>query len=103
MKTNASPRIMLIDDSKIDLFLHEKMLKLSGIAQEIKSFLSGESALAYLEEHCNSPELLPHIILLDIQMPEMNGFDFLNSFESFPDQVKDFSNISSWYHPRLIL
>ncbi len=73
----SKPSIILVDDNEIDLFLHEKLLILSGISDHILKFTMARDALDYLDEHKFSPD----IILLDIQMPEMDGFDFLEQYE----------------------
>ncbi len=74
--------IMLIDDNPTDLFVHERFLVHKKISHAIQKFTSAEEALFYLQEHLNT-EAWPDLILLDIQMPVMNGFDFLTHCEKF--------------------
>lgn len=75
MSTN--PSIMLVDDNEIDLFLHEKLIRLSGISNSVERFTSARELL----DHLRKKGPLPDIILLDIQMPELDGFDFLVLYE----------------------
>ncbi|POY35222.1 response regulator [Solitalea longa] len=82
-------RIMLVDDSSIDLFLAEKMIKISGLSNDIVACSSASDAL----DHLKQSELLPDLILLDIHMPEMDGFEFLNDFMRFPAVVREKINI----------
>ncbi|MDB5272393.1 MAG: response regulator [Chitinophagaceae bacterium] len=82
--------IMLVDDNPTDLFVHERFLVHKNITHEILKFLSGEEALYYLHDHPDA-EQWPDLILLDIQMPVMNGFDFLDQCEKFSQMKK--SNI----------
>ena len=74
--------IMLIDDNPTDLFVHERFIVHKKISHEIQKFTSAEDALFYLDEH-SALNQWPDLILLDIQMPIMNGFDFLIHFEKF--------------------
>jgi CheY-like chemotaxis protein len=59
-----------------------------GIFSNIISVHQGKEALDYLEEVCNGTEKAPNLILLDLDMPVMDGFDFLNAFHqlTFPDK-----------------
>ncbi|TNE79042.1 MAG: response regulator [Bacteroidetes bacterium] len=75
--SKSQPHIILVDDNEIDLFLHEKLIKLAGISNHVDKFLSGKAALDYLQN------TTPDIILLDIQMPEMDGFEFLSFYDRF--------------------
>jgi response regulator RpfG family c-di-GMP phosphodiesterase len=71
-------RIMLVDDSEADNVFHEYILRKADVAQEIVSVESGEAALAYLLDP-NSPWV--DLIFLDINMPRMSGFDFVEAYE----------------------
>ena len=79
---------MLIDDSDIDLFLNKKFLSLAGISDNTISFLSAREALDYIEAHADDPHKIPAVILLDIQMPEINGFQFLELYGKVPEKVQ---------------
>lgn len=81
--------ILLVDDNEIDLFLHEKLIRLSGIGERVDAFTTAREALAYLEKN----EKQPDIILLDIQMPEMDGFDFLKAYEAIEGLNHDLTRI----------
>ncbi len=70
---------IVIDDSKLDCFIAEKIIQNTGKSDSIKSFMMAEEALNYIRD--NHEEEDKTIILVDIQMPIMNGFEFLEAFE----------------------
>lgn len=71
-------RILLIDDSEPDLLFTRIVLERARVAQEILTFESAREALGWLREPgSNGADL----ILLDINMPGMNGFEFLGAYE----------------------
>ena len=70
-------RLLLVDDDTAFNFLNRIVLNSSGIDCEINACLDGMAALEYVT-NC---ELCPDIILLDINMPIMDGFEFLDEFE----------------------
>ena len=74
-------KIMIIDDNEIDNYIVRVLLKNNNIANEILDFDSGLKAIDYLELNKNNPENLPEIILLDIYMPLMDGFQFMEQFD----------------------
>ena len=77
-------RVLLIDDNDIDLKINSKIINLSNFFQDIVLCQSGVEAIMYIKKNLNEPELLPDFILLDIQMPEMNGFEFLELYKKLP-------------------
>lgn len=77
--------IVLIDDNEIDNYINEHVVKKANLAETVTVKNSAEDALKYLSSlHENFPE----IIFLDIRMPIMDGFGFLQRFESFADENK---------------
>lgn len=76
----------LIDDSAFDLFIYEKLLIKSGITSSVKTFNSARDALKHLIRQADT---LPDIvILLDLQMPDMNGFEFIDEFDQLPETLR---------------
>ncbi|MFK7994341.1 MAG: response regulator [Granulosicoccus sp.] len=67
---------LLIDDSEIDQRLYKRVLNKSGLVEEVRGFAYADEALDYLLEN---PQLEVSVIFLDINMPRMNGFEFLEA------------------------
>ena len=66
--------LMLIDDSEIDQMIYLRIAKKSGLVGDMVQFLDATEALRYLEQ---GDQAKPDLILLDINMPGMDGFEFL--------------------------
>lgn len=82
MKTiNDTKKIMLVDDDCMFILIHRRMLELSGITAEIQTASSGKEALELLLESEKAKDALPDVILLDLTMPGMDGFEFLTNLE----------------------
>jgi CheY-like chemotaxis protein len=77
----AAPTIFLIDDDPIQLKIAVKMLERAIPRGGVTTFSDGGSALEFLETHRQQAELLPDLIFLDLNMPELSGWDFLEIFE----------------------
>lgn len=72
--------ILLVDDDKIFNFLSEKTITSLGLANEISFASNGKQALDILDV-CKKGQLqMPDIIFLDLDMPVMNGYEFLEAF-----------------------
>lgn len=85
MKYNS---ILVIDDSKYDRFIASEILEDYVEVLNFVSIESAQKALEYLQSLEDNPQGLPEIILLDIKMPIMDGFDFLQKFDEFPETIK---------------
>lgn len=78
--------VMMVDDNEIDLKINSKIITITKLFDEIIVCKSGLEGMDYLNKFIDSPEKLPNYILLDIQMPDMNGFDFLDCYKRLPKQ-----------------
>jgi CheY-like chemotaxis protein len=73
--------IMLVDDNVDDNFFHERIINKSGVCNSIATMQTGKDAIEYLKSKKNSDALHPELIFLDINMPGMNGWEFLEEYQ----------------------
>src|SRR5262249_5834756 len=83
---------IVIDDSKLDCFIAEKIIKNTGKSDSIKLFLQARDALQYIST-APVDEQVHTIIFVDIQMPVMNGFEFVEAFEQLPSTITSYYTI----------
>ena len=77
------PSVLLVDDDPTTNFINELLLKKLGVADHILVARNGEEALMVLAQACGpaSNGCCPALILLDINMPVMNGIEFLEAYQ----------------------
>lgn len=81
--------ILLIDDNDMDNYITRHLLLKNKMADSIIVMTSAIEALRYLERISNELEQIPDYIFLDIRMPEMDGFEFLDDYVLLPDAIKN--------------
>jgi CheY-like chemotaxis protein len=85
--------LVIIDDSSFDLKINSGIARHMKVFKQILCFPSAEEGLDFLVENLNNPQVYPQLILLDIQMPHMDGFDFMRRYNKFPESFKKNSSV----------
>lgn len=83
---SALLNFIVVDDSKLDCFIAEKIIKNTGRSESVNTFQQATDALVYIKTL--APTSTPSIVFVDIQMPVMNGFEFVEAFEALPENIR---------------
>jgi CheY-like chemotaxis protein len=73
--------LLVIDDDDINIFIIKKIVEKTGYEAQMVAKTNGQLAIDYLKELIDTQQPLPHLILIDINMPVLNGWEFLESYE----------------------
>lgn len=80
--------ILLVDDDEITNFYNQHLIQKMGIAESVETSLNGREAIQFLTTPINGAFPTPDMVLLDINMPIMNGFEFLEMHDSLPEEQR---------------
>ncbi|ADB38038.1 response regulator [Spirosoma linguale] len=80
--------ILLIDDDPDDNFLHRLVIDESNQCDTVRIVNSGMQALTYLIQTDHPDYIRPDVVFVDINMPGMNGFEFLEEYQKLDTQLK---------------
>lgn len=70
----------IVDDDQIYQLVMKRTMEQSGLIKSIVQFYDGEEAIVFFRQQFESKDELPELLLLDINMPYMNGWQFLDEF-----------------------
>lgn len=81
--------VLLVEDQPPMNFLNKMILLESNKVQSIDIALNGEEALSYLNNQTASGKPFPSIIFLDLNMPRMNGWEFLEEYKLYDESLRE--------------
>jgi CheY-like chemotaxis protein len=81
--------IMLVDDDQNDNFFHEREIKKINPSITVIEKTTGLDGLEYLKSNKKNKELMPDLIFLDINMPVIDGWDFLEKYKQLDKALQD--------------
>lgn len=80
--------ILLIDDNAADNFFHDRVIKRAGAANTVISVQSAKKGLEYIQSKDHHPDAHPDLVFLDINMPGMNGWEFLDEYAKLDEDLR---------------
>lgn len=75
----------MVDDDAIFVAIAKRMIEKIGVVHSFEVLSDGEEAISFLREHTTDPDCIPDLIFLDINMPYMDGWQFLEEYERLVD------------------
>jgi len=100
--------VLLVDDSPSTNFYHKKVIEVSGEVENVYEVENGLEALDYISQtgKFNDSYPMPNIIFLDINMPKMGGFEFLENYSKLPKNKREdmlivFLTTSNWVKDKI--
>jgi CheY-like chemotaxis protein len=74
--------LLVIDDDDINIFIIKKIVEKTGFDIDMVAKSNGQQAIDYLSETITEHKTLPNLVLIDINMPVMNGWEFVEAYQT---------------------
>lgn len=96
MITELPPKfesVMIIDDNAIDLYISSRLIIKNYFGKKVLEYSDANEALKYLQDNQQNISVLPQVIFVDIYMPLMSGFEFLEAYDKLPSDLKNYCKV----------
>jgi two-component system, chemotaxis family, chemotaxis protein CheY len=77
---NKIKNVCIVDDDELFQFVMRQHFERMELVEQIHKFTDGEQALSFIKDHLDKPDELPELILLDVNMPYMDGWQFMREY-----------------------
>jgi CheY-like chemotaxis protein len=85
---NKQPTICIVDDDSINRFIFSKTIETQKLSDKVLTFSNGQLAIAFLLDNISQTSNLPDILFIDINMPIMNGWQFIEEYMKIKLKIK---------------
>jgi CheY-like chemotaxis protein len=82
-------KVMIIDDNTTDLYVCSRMITKNNFGEKVLKYSVATDALKYLQDNQDHFSELPQIIFVDIYMPIMSGFEFMEAYNKLSAKLKN--------------
>jgi CheY-like chemotaxis protein len=82
-------KVMIIDDNTTDLYVCSRMITKNNFGEKVLKYSVATDALKYLRDNQDHFSELPQIIFVDIYMPIMSGFEFMEAYNKLSPKLKN--------------
>lgn len=86
-------KIAVIDDDEVFQLIIRKQVEMNNLDYEILNFSNGQEAINFLNENIENRNLLPDLIMLDVNMPIKDGWEFLEEYQLLNNDIKRSINL----------
>ncbi len=85
---NSIKKMFLVDDDDTFIYISQKIIAKTELVKEINTFENGLAALRFIKDNKDNKSVLPDLLFLDLSMPVMDGWEFLEEYDKINMEYK---------------